>query len=92
MARRRLHVLAACAVLAAGGTILAQEPAATVNGGEPPATPKIHGSPEGKRRGSRAAANSPEFDNVRKAIEALTPEQQKRFQENFVRRMNLAHE
>lgn len=31
-----------------------------------------------------------EFENARKAIEALTPEQRKRFQENFLRWSNLS--
>jgi hypothetical protein len=35
---------------------------------------------------------SPELENVRKAIEALTPEQRKRFQENFWRWANLPPE
>ena len=60
----------------------------------PPATP------EGKRPGwfgggaKRPAPipNSPAFENVRKALEALTPEQRKRFQENFWRWSNLSAE
>jgi len=36
--------------------------------------------------------NAPEFENARRAIEALTPEQRKRFQENFLRWMNLTKE
>jgi hypothetical protein len=35
---------------------------------------------------------SPEFENVRRALEALTPEQRKRFQENVVRWANLSPE
>ena len=35
---------------------------------------------------------SPQLENVRKAIEALTPEQRKRFQENFWRWANLTPE
>lgn len=35
---------------------------------------------------------SPEFDNVRRALDALTPEQRKRFQENFLRWANLPPE
>jgi hypothetical protein len=35
---------------------------------------------------------SPEFENVRKALDALTPEQRKRFQENFLRWANLPPE
>jgi hypothetical protein len=35
---------------------------------------------------------SPEFDNVRRALDALTPEQRKRFQENILRWVNLPPE
>lgn len=35
---------------------------------------------------------SPEFENVRKALEALTPDQQKRFHENFLRWSNMSPE
>lgn len=35
---------------------------------------------------------SPEMENVRRAIEALTPEQKKHFQENFLRWANLTPE
>lgn len=35
---------------------------------------------------------SPEFDNVRRALDALTPEQRKRFQENVMRWSNLPPE
>ncbi len=35
---------------------------------------------------------SPEFDNVRRALDALTPEQRKRFQENIIRWVNLPPE
>ncbi len=38
------------------------------------------------------AVSSPELDNVRRAIDALTPEQRKRFQENFWRWTNLSPE
>jgi hypothetical protein len=34
----------------------------------------------------------PAYENVRKALEALTPEQRKRFQENFMRWANLSPE
>jgi hypothetical protein len=36
--------------------------------------------------------NSPELENVKKAIEALTPEQRKRFQDNFAKWANLSPE
>lgn len=91
MAGQRLHLLAICAALAAG-SLFGQTPAAPESGTEKPATPKREGWFGGRKKADRAAANSPEFDNVRKAIEALTPEQQKRFRENFVRWMNLAPE
>ncbi len=48
--------------------------------------------PEKKKRKDRDATPSPEFENVRKALDALTPEQRKRFQENFVRWSNLSPE
>ena len=52
---------------------------------------------EGKRpwlagRPGDGGANGPAFENVRKALEALTPEQRKRFQENLVRWANLSPE
>lgn len=52
-------------------------PGAWLNGGRKPA---FEGTP------------SPEFENVRRAIDALTPEQRKRFQENIVRWANLPPE
>lgn len=50
-----------------------------------------------KREGQKARKDadptpSPEFENVRKALDALTPEQRKRFQENFIRWANLPPE
>lgn len=53
---------------------------------EPPA------NPEKKRRKDFDGTPSPEFENVRKALDALTPEQRKRFQENFWRWSNLPPE
>ena len=53
------------------------------------------GNPDKKRRKNQEptpAPSSPEFENVRKALDALTPEQRKRFQENFVRWSNLSSE
>ena len=47
-----------------------------------------HGHPN--RKADRKV--SPEFENVRKALDALTPEQLKRFQENFSRWSDLAPE
>jgi hypothetical protein len=56
---------------------------------EPP--PKSDTPPEGNP-GKRRGEMSPEFENVHKAIDALTPEQRKRFQENFVRWSNMSPE
>src|SRR6202044_2365403 len=47
---------------------------------------------KGGGAGAGDAANSPEFENVRKTLETLTPEQRKRFRENFIRWMNLSPE
>jgi hypothetical protein len=49
-------------------------------------------NPEKKARKERDGTPSPEFENVRKALDALTPEQRKRFQENFWRWANLSPE
>ncbi len=56
---------------------------------EVPAPGPKHG---GKRAGKNAGPNSPEFENVRRAIDALTPEQRRRFQENFAKWINLSPE
>ncbi|MEA3211026.1 MAG: hypothetical protein QOE70_4083 [Chthoniobacter sp.] len=65
----------------------------------PAKAPRPEGAPAkrqdglpGVRKKNAEGTPSPEFDNVRKAIEALTPEQRKRFQENFVRWANLPPE
>jgi hypothetical protein len=77
---RRQHLLVLAAFVAAGSAgAFAQNP-------EPDA------SPMKRRQAARAAANSPEIENVRRAIEALTPEQRQRFKENFLRWSNLSPE
>jgi len=49
--------------------------------------------PGAEEKGNKAkGVNGPAFDNVRKALDALTPEQRKRFQENFLRWANLSPE
>jgi hypothetical protein len=53
---------------------------------EPPA------SLEKKKRKDFDPTPTPEFENVRKALDALTPEQRKRFHENFMRWANLSPE
>lgn len=72
---RSFHQLILLSTCAALGAVALAEPAA---------------APEKKRRKEAAATPSPEFENVRKALDALTPEQRKRFQENFVRWSNLS--
>lgn len=49
-------------------------------------------APEKKKRKNFEPTPSPEFANVRKALDALTPDQRKRFQENFLRWSNLPPE
>ena len=59
----------------------------------PPATPakKLPGAWLGAgRKPPFDGTPSPEFENVRRALDALTPEQRKRFQENFWRWANLS--
>ena len=56
----------------------------------PPAKPPEPTSPAPRRPGQGPLA--PEFGNVRRALEALTPEQRQRFVENLKRWSNLAPE
>jgi hypothetical protein len=83
MARQRLLTVA-----------LAFSVAALAARAEPPhdADPRADTPPQKQNQGKRRGAMSPEFENVRKALEALTPEQRKRFQENFVRWSNMPPE
>lgn len=95
MARQvRLGVLTALALLTAAGTTFAQTATPA-----PQATPKVSGK-EGNKPGNwlpgghpnEVGPNGPAYENVRKALEALTPEQRKKFQENMIRWMNLSPE
>src|SRR5882757_8891612 len=77
-------IVAVIAVILAWGNAVRAEPAPNAQAGAPP----------WKRDGQRERRTfdgtpSPEFENVRKALDALTPEQRKRFQENFWRWANL---
>lgn len=74
---RSLHQLILVAACAALGVQAFAEPAT---------------NPEKKRRKDFDQTPSPEFENVRKALDALTPEQRRRFQENFWRWANLPPE
>ena len=85
----RLGIVAALAMAVTIGTTLAQTETPA------PQTPKK----EGKAGANWLAGHPPDggpkgpaYENVRKAIDALTPEQKKRFQENFLRWANLSPE
>jgi hypothetical protein len=84
----RWRVATALAVAATVATTLAQT--ATPD----PQTPKRDGKWPNwlAGRAAEAGPNGPAYENVRKALEALTPEQKKRFQENFWRWANLSPE
>jgi Spy/CpxP family protein refolding chaperone len=56
------------------------------------APPEKHPGWAGGPGPHRGGPDGQQFENVRKAIEALTPEQRKRFQENFLRWANLPPE
>ena len=59
----------------------------------PPKRPGFFGGGRGEmRRPEGGGPDAEKFENVRKAVEALTPEQRKRFQENFQRWSNLSPE
>jgi len=88
MARRSWSVAVLAAVLSAAA-VFAQDAV-------PTATPDQ--KPRGKRGDEpfpgprRPGPMSPEFQNARRALEALTPEQRQRFIENFKRWSNLPPE
>jgi len=79
---RPVHALI-LAALSFGGTAGAQDTAT-------PAKKLDVGSPAPRRPGQRPMG--PEFGNVRRALEALTPEQRQRFVENLKRWNNLSPE
>lgn len=81
-------ICASVALAMTSGTCLLADPSAT-----PAATPSS--TPEsGSSKGIKLpkGVNGPAYENVRKALEALTPEQRKHFQENFIRWANLSPE
>lgn len=84
MARRKYLLSSALAFAVAASSLFGQESQST----PAPTSPK----PWAKRGGKNAAPNSPEFENVQRAIDALTPEQRRRFQENFALWVNLSPE
>ena len=81
---RLLIPLAACALAA---------PAFSQRATETPSSPPPKKSPSAwLGRKALEGTPSPEFENVRRALDALSPEQRKRFQENFWRWSNLPPE
>lgn len=96
MARQVRRAVAAMLALAAtiGSTLAqtatpaptAQTPNPKKEGKGPNAAGWLAGHPED------ASPKGPAYENVRKALDALTPEQRKKFQENFWRWANLSPE
>ena len=93
MAGAMRRLLAACLPLViALPTAWAQTPAESP-ASPPPKRPGFFGGGRGEmHRPEGGGPDGEKFENVRKAIEALTPEQRKRFQENFLRWSNLSPE
>jgi len=89
----RATIFAACAT---GFALISSALAQTA---PPPSTPLPAFAPSSplEERPKKAAklakaVDNPVFDDVRKALDALTPQQRKRFQENFIRWSNLSPE
>lgn len=86
----RLGLAVALALAATLNSISAQTPTP-----DPAPTPKKEGkAAAGWLAGhpGDASPKGPAYENVRKALDALTPEQRKKFQENFWRWANLSPE
>ncbi len=85
--------LAWAALLAAGLPAAPAQTPAEAPASPPPKRPGFFGGPRGEmHRPDGGGPDAEKFENVRKALEALTPEQRKRFQENFQRWSNLPPE
>jgi len=92
---RTLGLLAATAVSQA----VAEPPPGTPPSSPPPKRPWFGGGDRDREREHRRPGGTPgapedreKFNSVRKAIEALNPEQRQRFQENFLRWSNFSPE
>jgi len=83
--RHGLVLALAWAFFAAGASAQTASP-------EPSAPPKEGKHTNWSAGGHPGEVGGPAYENVRKALEALTPEQRKRFQENFLRWSNLSPE
>jgi len=95
-ASARVTLFAACA---AGAALIAPahgqatpNPAVPQSPAAAPATPTTPEEPPKKAPKLARAVDNPVFDDVKKALNALTPAQRKRFQENFIRWSNLPPE
>lgn len=75
------------AVFAADDPAKPHPEAAAKAGDAPPTARPFKLGPKQQKEATKAG---PEVQNVYKALEALTPEQQARFKENFIRWMNLS--
>jgi Spy/CpxP family protein refolding chaperone len=89
MARFQRVLIPLLAFASASVPLAAQEPAAQPSGAANSA--KVEGE-RGKDQPGGKRKMSPEMQNVRRAIEALSPEQRKRFEENFHKWANLPPE
>ena len=93
MAGKMRRLLAICAPFAVALPAAWSQAPADPPASPPPHSPGFFGGPRGEmRRPDGGGPDGEKFENVRKAIEALTPEQRKRFQENFQRWSNLPPE
>ncbi len=87
----KFRILAATLLGLAGALVAA--PSGEPSGAMRPGGGLLPGRPSQPRPvGPRKEDNSPEMQNVRKAVDALGPEQRKRFAENLVRWANLPPE
>ncbi|MDB6171849.1 MAG: hypothetical protein JWL59_1160 [Chthoniobacteraceae bacterium] len=77
-----------CVLTALAGLFFVACPAGMAQSQEPAQSV----APEVPRNPKRSGPMSPEIQNAQRALEALTPEQLKKFQENFLRWSNLPPE
>ncbi len=93
MAGKMRRSLPALILLAAALPVAPAQTPSEAPSSPPPKRPGWFGGGRGEmRRPDGGGPDAEKFENVRKAVEALTPEQRKRFQENFLRWSNLSPE